>query len=125
MLFYKCDKCGNFVTFLDEKSSCTPMCCGQTMTELTPNTVDAAQEKHVPAVKAEGNTVSVQVGSVLHPMLEEHYIKFIILETEKGFQKRTLKPGDEPRAEFLVADGDTPKTVYEYCSIHGLWKTDL
>ena len=105
MLFYRCEGCGNFVTFLTEKTACTPKCCGETMKELTPNTTDAATEKHVPVVSVENGTVTVKVGSVAHPMLEEHYIQWIILETKTGFQKRDLKPGDKPEAVFALADG--------------------
>ncbi|MCH4036056.1 MAG: desulfoferrodoxin Dfx [Lachnospiraceae bacterium] len=125
MLFYKCEKCGNFVTFLGEKSGCTPMCCGQEMTEVVPNTTDAAQEKHVPDVTVSGSTVTVKVGSVTHPMLPEHYIQFIILETSKGFHKIDLKPGDAPEAVFTLAEGETPVAAYENCNLHGLWKKEI
>ena len=125
MLFYRCEGCGNFITFLGEKTACTPKCCGETMKELTPNTTDAAQEKHVPVAEVSGNTVKVKVGSAAHPMLEEHYIEFIILETENGFQKKDLKPGDAPEAVFALADGEKPVAAYAYCNLHGLWKADL
>ena len=125
MLFYRCEGCGNFVTFLGEKTACTPKCCGETMTELVPNTTDAAQEKHVPVVEVQGNTVKVSVGSVAHPMLEEHFIQFIILETKQGFQKKELKPGEKPEALFALADGDEAVAAYEYCNLHGLWKAEI
>ena len=125
MLFYKCAHCGNFITFLTEKAAATPMCCGAKMEEIIANTVDAAKEKHVPEVSITGNLVNVKVGAVAHPMLDAHYIQFIILETKNGYQKKDLKPGQEPVAEFLVAPGDEPVAVYEYCNLHGLWKKDL
>lgn len=125
MLFYRCMKCGNFVTFLGEKTACTPTCCGELMTELTANSTDAAVEKHVPDVSVDGSTVTVKVGSVDHPMLAEHYIEFIVLETAQGFQKKDLKPGDAPKAVFALADGDRAVTAYAYCNLHGLWKKDL
>lgn len=125
MLFYRCMSCGNFVTFLTEKTACTPTCCGKPMTELVPNTTDAAQEKHVPVVKVDGNHVTVTVGSTLHPMLDNHYIQFIVLETKQGFQKKGLKPGDQPVAEFELAGGDAPVAAYEYCNLHGLWKAEV
>ena len=125
MLFYRCEGCGNFVTFLSEKTACTPKCCGEPMKELVPNTTDAAQEKHVPVVTVDGNTVKVQVGSVEHPMLAEHYITFIVLETTQGFQKKDLKPGDAPVAEFALTEGEKPVAAYEYCNLHGLWKKDI
>jgi superoxide reductase len=124
MLFYKCDLCGNFITFLTEKAA-TPTCCGQTMTEIKANTTDAAQEKHVPVVTCEGNKVTVKVGSVDHPMLDAHYIQFIILETTMGCQKKDLKPGDAPCAEFVLAEGEKAVAAYEYCNLHGLWKAEI
>ena len=124
MKFYKCAKCGNFVTFLTDKTPCTPFCCGEEMAELTPNTTDAALEKHVPVIAVEGNTVTVTVGSVEHPMIDAHYIQFIILETNQGYQKKDLKPGEAPTAKFALADGETAVAAYEYCNLHGLWKAE-
>ncbi len=91
--------------------------------ELVPNTTDASGEKHVPAVTHEGEKITVTVGSVEHPMLEAHYIQWIILETESGYQKKELKPGLKPVAVFM----ETEKIIaaYEYCNLHGLWKTVL
>lgn len=125
MVFYKCMGCGNFVTFLTEKTACTPTCCGKPMTELIANTTDAAQEKHVPSVSKNGSTFTVQVGSVAHPMTEEHYIQFIVLETKNGFQKKDLKPGDAPEAVFELAEGEEAVCVYAYCNLHGLWKSEI
>lgn len=124
MKFYKCETCGNIITKLND-SGVPVVCCGKPMTELIPGAVDAAQEKHVPAVTVDGAKVSVQVGEVEHPMLDEHYIQFIVLETSQGFQKKTLKPGEKPAAEFTVADGDKAVAVYEYCNLHGLWVKEL
>lgn len=124
-LFFRCESCGNFVMFVSEKSACTPRCCGEPMMQLEPNTTDGAKEKHVPMVTVDGNTVFVQVGSVLHPMTEAHSIRFIYLETKRGGQICYLSPADEPKAVFCVADGDEPTAVYEYCNLHGLWKKDL
>ena len=124
MKFYKCETCGNIITKLND-SGVPVVCCGKPMTELVPGAVDAAFEKHVPAVTVDGARVSVQVGEVEHPMLDEHYIQFIVLETAQGFQKKTLKPGEKPVAEFTVADGDKAVAVYEYCNLHGLWVKEL
>ncbi len=124
-LFYRCKGCGNFVLFVDDKTKCTPKCCGEPMDELVANTTDAAVEKHVPEVTADGNSVKVQVGSTLHPMIDAHYIKFICLETDKGAQIKYLKPGEEPKAEFVLAGGEKAIAVYEFCNLHGLWKKDL
>ena len=95
------------------------------MTEVKPNTSDGAFEKHVPEVTIEGQTVKVQVGSVMHPAVEEHHIEFIILETDKGFQKRDIPVGSDPVAEFVLAEGEKAVAVYENCNLHGFWKKEL
>ena len=88
-------------------------------TELIPNTTDAAGEKHVPVITVDGDSVHVAVGSVEHPSLEAHYIEWIVLVTEGGFQMKWLKPGMKPEAVFRIAD--KPVAAYEYCNLHGLW----
>lgn len=122
--FYICEVCGNQVALIHDGGG-TLVCCGQDMKELVPNTSDGAGEKHVPVYTISGDTVSVQVGEVIHPMLPEHYIMWIRLETEQGGQRKVLAPGDEPKATFVLAPGDKPVAVYEYCNIHGLWKADI
>ena len=92
-------------------------------TELIANTVDAAQEKHVPVITVDGETVKVAVGSVEHPSLPAHYIEFIVLVTETGMQMKWLKPGDKPEAIFKVTD--KPVAAFEYCNLHGLWKAEV
>ena len=121
---YKCAACGNIVEIL-HAGSCVPQRCGEPMKELVPASTDGAYEKHVPSVSIDGNTVKVQVGEVKHPMLDEHFIQFIAAETKNGFQIKYLKPGDEPAAEFALAEGDTVTAVYEYCNLHGLWVKEL
>ena len=121
MKFYICEHCKNIITFADP-SGVPVMCCGQKMTELVPGSVDAAVEKHVPEVTVDGNKVSVVVGSVIHPMTEAHYIKFIAIQTKQRTQLKSLTPTDEPKAEFALADGDELVEAYAYCNLHGLWK---
>ena len=116
-----CKECGKLAVLLNDKT-CPTKCCGEDMVVLEANTTDAATEKHVPVVTREGNTVSVSVGSVEHPMSEEHYIEFIILETASGFRVAYLNPGDEPKADFYSEEPVT--AVYAYCNLHGLWKTE-
>ena len=87
--------------------------------ELVANTVDAAQEKHVPVISISGDEVKVEVGSVEHPSLPAHYIEWIVLVTESGFQMKWLKPGDKPEAIFKITD--KPVAAFEYCNLHGLW----
>ena len=94
------------------------------MQELIPNTTDAAGEKHVPVISIDGQTVTITVGSVLHPMLDVHYIEWIMLETREGRQRKALKPGDEPKAVFALVPGDEVVAAYEYCNLHGLWKAE-
>ena len=121
--FFICNQCKNMIGLIENKG--VPMvCCGEEMTELVPNTVDASGEKHLPEVTVSGDGIKVQVGSVPHPMTEEHLIQFIYVETEQGGQRKGLKPGDEPSAEFVFVK-DKPVAVYEYCNLHGLWKTEV
>ncbi len=122
--FYICETCKNIITKIVD-SKVPVVCCGKPMKELVPGAVDGALEKHVPAVTIEGNTVKVQIGEVIHPMLPEHYIQFIALETKTGVQIKNLKAGDEPKAEFVLADGDEAVAVYEYCNLHGLWVKEI
>lgn len=124
MKFYRCEHCGNIITKLND-SGVPVSCCGEPMKELKPGATDGAYEKHVPFVQTEGNTVKVQIGEVKHPMMEEHYIQFIALETKNGCQVRYLKPGDEPATEFILSAGDSAVAVYEYCNLHGLWVKEL
>ena len=124
MKFYVCNHCGNIVQYVKNKGV-PVVCCGEKMSELIPGTSDGAAEKHVPAVKVEGNKVTVTVGSVAHPMQDVHYIEWVILETEKGYQKVDLKPDQAPVAEFIVPEGDKPVAAYEYCNLHGLWKAKI
>ena len=122
MKFYKCEICGKIVAMVKE-SPVDTMCCGQAMRELVPGTTDGATEKHVPVYTLEGNTVKVKVGSVEHPMTDAHHIEWIAIETENGNQRKELKPGDKPEATFALVPRDKVKSVYEYCNLHGLWKT--
>lgn len=122
MKYYICEHCGNIIEFAKNKEV-PVMCCGQLMTELVPGTSDGAVEKHVPEVSINGNEVLVEVGSVAHPMVEEHFIEWIVIETKKGSQKVQLNPTDEPKAKFLLAEDDELVSAYAYCNLHGLWKS--
>lgn len=119
--FYICSHCGKIIAVVKE-SGVPVMCCGQKMTEIIPGSVDAAAEKHVPAYTVENNVVTVNVGSAEHPMLPEHYIEWVSLQTKQGNQRKALKPGDKPRICFALCDGDEVEAVYAYCNLHGLWK---
>ena len=121
MKFYRCEKCGNIITFIND-AGVTPVCCGETMKELKANSVDATKEKHVPHVEIDGNKVNIQVGSDLHPMTNEHYITTIVLETNKKTYIKHLLPTEAPVVCFNLCDKEIPRVVYEYCNIHGLWE---
>lgn len=122
-MFFRCKACGNIIEKIYD-SGVPVVCCGEEMEELVANTVDASKEKHVPSVSIVGNIVRVDVGDVLHPMEEKHYIMWIYLHTKKGAQRKDLSPGDEPKALFAL-DDDEVIAVYEYCNLHGLWKKDI
>lgn len=120
--FYICRHCGNVIEKLSD-SGVHVVCCGEEMKELVANTVDASLEKHVPVVtRIDDCSIKVEVGSVPHPMLPEHHIVFIYLETEHGCQRIDLK--DKPETIFCTCQGK-PIAVYEYCNLHGLWKADI
>lgn len=121
---YKCAHCGNIVEMVEDKGV-NVVCCGQKMDLLNiiPQTPQA--KMHVPVAEADGNKVVVKVGSVEHPMTEEHHISFIILETDKGVQRKNLDPVGKPEAEFVLADGEKAVAAYEYCNLHGFWKAEL
>ena len=120
--FYSCEICGKIIAMVKDTGVPT-ICCGQPMKEIVPGSVDAAAEKHVPVVSVDGNIVTVEVGSVPHPMAEEHYIEWIVLSTKEGMQRKELNPGDEPKAEFALTDGDEVIGALAYCNLHSLWKS--
>lgn len=121
MKFFKCSHCGKIIAVVKE-TGVPVMCCGQKMTEIIPASTDASTEKHVPVYTVEGNTVKVSVGSVAHPMTEEHFIEWVALKSAQGNQRKMLKPGDAPVVCFALCEGDTIEEVYAYCNLHGLWK---
>ena len=121
--FYICEHCGNLVEVIHDGGA--PMiCCGQKLTKLEPGTVEASHEKHIPVASIEGNTVHVAVGSVEHPMAEEHSILWVYLQTDKGGYRKHLEVGKAPAVTFALSD-EKPIAVYAYCNLHGLWKTEL
>ena len=123
MKFFVCEHCGNLVGVIND-AGVPMMCCGQKMTQLIPGTVEASVEKHLPVVTVDGDKVKVEVGSVAHPMAEEHSILWVYLHTDKGGQRKNLAVGEAPVAEFSLLD-EKPVAVYAYCNLHGLWKTEI
>ena len=122
MKFYQCAHCGQIIAIVKE-TGVPVICCGEPMKEIVPGTVDASVEKHVPVITVDANKVTVSVGSVEHPMLPEHYIEWIALETKKGNQRKSLAPGDAPSACFSICEGDEVVSAYAYCNLHSLWKS--
>lgn len=122
--FLLCRRCGNLIEMIND-SGVTPICCGTDMNELTPNSVEAATEKHIPVVEIDGNIARVTVGSTLHPMEEAHYIEWIYLETSIGIKRVKLNPKEEPIASFALLEGETVVSAYAYCNLHGLWIKEL
>ena len=119
--FLRCEICGNIVGMVND-SGVTPKCCGQNMTVLEPNTVDASVEKHVPEYKIDGDNLVVRIGSADHPMTEEHYIQWVSVQTTEGNQRKALTPGTEPTVTFKLNGSEKVEAVFAYCNLHGLWK---
>lgn len=121
--FFICEHCGNLIGVIND-ASVPMMCCGQKMTKIEAGTVEASKEKHIPVPTVNGNTVTVEIGSVAHPMAEEHSILWVYLQTDKGGHRKELAVGSEPRVQFALID-EKPVAVYAYCNLHGLWKAEI
>ena len=123
MKFLRCELCGKIVAVVKD-SACPTKCCGQAMVEMVPNTQDGAHEKHIPVFEIVENVVHVKVGSVEHPMMENHYIEWIAIQTNMGNQRKVLQPGDKPEADFALLPGEKVLAVLEHCNLHGLYKAE-
>ena len=121
--YYICEKCGNLIEKIDD-SGVPVVCCGQKMTPVVAGSVEASREKHIPVATIEDGVVRVVVGSVEHPMAEEHSILWVELKTDRGIQRKNLEVGKPPVAIFALAD-EKPIEVYAYCNLHGLWKYEF
>ena len=117
---FKCEVCGHIIEVLHAGAG-ELVCCNQPMKLMTENTTDAAQEKHVPVIEKTDSGWKVTVGSVAHPMTDDHYIEWIELVVGGVAYREFLNPGGEPSAEFCV-EGTGPVTAREYCNLHGHWK---
>jgi len=117
---YKCNICGNIVEVLHAGGG-ELVCCGQPMELLEEKTKDEGEEKHLPIIEKTDKGIKVKIGSVLHPMEENHYIEWIEVISNGKVYRKFLKPGDDPIANFEVS-GDI--IAREYCNVHGLWKTE-
>ncbi|MBO4229835.1 MAG: desulfoferrodoxin [Clostridia bacterium] len=122
MTFYRCSHCGNIIAHIHD-SGVRCYCCGEKMEPLVPNTSDGSGEKHVPVISVSGNEATVFVGSSEHPMTDQHFIEWILLETKQGRQRKKLVPGSSPSARFLLTGDDEVISAYCYCNLHGLWSS--
>ncbi len=120
MKYYLCEICGNLVELVEEGGG-ELVCCGQPMTKLETKTTNEGNEKHLPVVEKNGNEIKVKVGSIAHPMAEEHYIKWIVISYNGKCQRVKLVPGSLPEATFIVNEEFSELEVYSYCNVHGLW----
>ena len=125
---WRCKVCGLMVEELENPANNTPVCCGEKMTKLSCNTTDGALEKHVPQVSNYTTAsngyktgILVQVGSVSHPMSEDHYIEWIEVIDGNRVMRTKLAPGDKPEAFFEISS-HKGLIVRAYCNKHGLWK---
>lgn len=116
---YKCMTCGNIVE-VTHGGDGELVCCGEPMKKMAENTTDAAREKHVPVIDKIDGGYTVKIGSVAHPMTDEHYIEWIELLADGKAYRAFLKPGQAPEATFLI--NAVQVSAREYCNLHGLWK---
>lgn len=121
--FYRCKHCGKVIMILEDTKLPT-ICCGDIMEEMKVFDKDGAIEKHVPMISINDNMVEVSVGEILHPMVSEHYIEWILLKTNFGIHKKCFKPGDTPKARFLLIEGERAEEAYGFCNRHLLWKSN-
>lgn len=123
MKIYQNETTGEIVLYLsgDNNASC---CCGSALRVMEAGTSDGAQEKHVPVFTVRDGIVHVRVGEVAHPMAEDHWIEWVLLETDKGFSVRTLSPTGTPEALFALAPEEHVRAVYALCNLHKLWKAE-
>ena len=121
MKFYRCNKCGQLVGMI-RKTNIPMICCGEDMEEILPYTDEkGVGEKHIPYYRLKGSRLTVYIGSEPHPMTSDHYIEWVAIVTNKGNQRKCLKPGDAPIVTFCLEKDEKVKEIYAYCNIHSLW----
>lgn len=122
--FYECESCKEILYLMgDARGKCDFK--EEHLREIIPDSIDASSEKHVPVIKQDKTHATVFIGEIEHPMLEEHHIEWIAIETETGFQIKYLKPSGKPHAEFFLTEHEKLVAAYEYCNVHGLWKKEV
>lgn len=120
---FRCSTCGNVVVII-HPSGMPVWCCGKKMERMEINTEEMKFESHVPKVMVDGNTIRVMVGEILHPMLEEHHIEWIMITTDRGMYFKKLKTTDLPKAVFEITDEEKLEHAYALCNLHGLWRDE-
>lgn len=118
--YYMCEDCSSILELVEGKGAHDG--AGVKLREIHPNTSEGAGEKHIPEVEVQGNAVTVRVGSILHPMVKEHYIGWVAVHTDHGMYRRDFETGREPETKFLLEEDETISAVYAYCNEHGLWE---
>lgn len=119
--FFICNHCGNTIAMITDNG--VPIkCCGENMKEIKSESSDGAPEKHIPIYKIDGKTITISVGETEHPMTPEHYIDWVCLESENGFQFKKIKSYMSPEVSFSLTEDDKLKNVYAFCNLHSLWK---
>ncbi|MBQ8590531.1 MAG: desulfoferrodoxin [Firmicutes bacterium] len=121
--FYECEICGNVMVKLVD-GGVTPQCCGSSMEMMKVKKGDSGKEKHTPVVLINEERVTVNVGEIAHPMEEDHFIGFAVLENGCGFDVKELKTKGYPVAQFLLNEDETAGRVYAWCNQHGLWEAE-
>lgn len=124
-VFFQCKEHGSIVTLLTGTQEQVLSCAGDKFHVMDSTMAEGAGEKHLPVVEKDGSTVTVKVGSVAHPMTEEHSIDWVYLETTNGGQFKKLSPSGQPEAVFALAPGEEAVAAYSYCNLHGFWKTQI
>ena len=119
--FYVCKYCGKLIRVLNTNNTKT-ICCGEEMKELVANSVDASLEKHKPVVEIVENELLIKVGSIFHPMTKDHYIQWIIVNNDERCYEVELFPEQDPVVRIPLLRNST---IYAYCNLHGLWKTEI
>ncbi|MBE6687702.1 MAG: desulfoferrodoxin [Ruminococcaceae bacterium] len=121
--FYICRHCGNIMGLIED-SGVAVECCGEPMEQLEASKNESGKEKHMPVVNISGDTVAVDVGSIAHPMENDHSIEWVYLQTDRGGHRKCLYAGDEPRVRFVLSE-EKPEAVYAYCNNHGMWMKEI
>jgi superoxide reductase len=119
---YKCEVCGN-ITKVVHASAGVLVCCGKPMVLQLEKTADQGKEKHVPVVEKSASGIMVKVGSVPHPMEDNHYIEWVEVRSGENVYVRGFKPGEKPESEFCIPQ--TNVKVRAYCNVHGLWTNQV